>query len=238
MLDTLITDPAGFFEGRRERLDGVRGFVLLAILSVAIVTVVAVATWFLSRQLTGTVTIENPDRPPTAFCEMGPAEMLTESGCDEPARVERRTGAVLWRYFADLLPWLYVGVPIFGLVTAGFLHVGARIAGGDGRAGETLTVVAWGAVPSLVQAVLAGALLVSFTPELDLSASDPEVLTAQFLALKRGFSGIALNGTRLLGTAWQAWVWAGGLAVVHGLRKRTAVALAGLVVLLTLLPTL
>lgn len=45
--------------------------------------------WVLTATVDGTVTVDNPTRPPDSSCE-------TAGGCEEPERIERNVDAVIW----------------------------------------------------------------------------------------------------------------------------------------------
>lgn len=227
---TFLLRPGQFFDRRAGRLDGVEGGVLAAGLSVALTMVLAVTLWLFAQQFTGTTTVDNPAYPGEMFCDDGgTVGGMTVGGCDEPPTVTRELSALLWEEVVGLLPWLFVGLLIVWLGLAVALHVGALVGGGTGRFGETLAVAAWGLVPTLVVSAVAGAALVGFAARTDLAASSPEALLAEVRRLQSGVSGLTFLLLQVGAAVWQAFVWAEGLRVVHGLSRVAAGATAVLV---------
>ncbi|WP_123538979.1 Yip1 family protein [Halosimplex salinum] len=233
-LRALLFDPDSYFERRASALDGVRGFVVAAVVAVLLTVVVGAALFGLSEQMTGTTTIDNPDRPPEVFCEDGGAMPSTNGSgpdatdrCDLPAEVDRDVGELFWQAASGQLPLLFVGVGIvwFGVGIA--LYVAAKLANGRGSFSETLAVTAYGTVPSLLTAVAGAGLLVWFAANADLGTGDTERLAAQFRQLTVGVSGLALTGVQLVGVVWQVYVWTYGLVHAHDLPARAAGAAAG-----------
>jgi len=223
---TFLLRPRQFFDRRADRLSGFEGGVLAAVIALLTTLSLAIALNLFTRQFTGTTRVDNPAYPGDAFCEDGGVAGMAPAGCDEPPTVIRELSALLWQEATGVLPGLFVGLLIVWLLLAVALYVGASIAGGSGGFGETLAVTAWGLVPTLVVSVLAGAALVGFAARADLSGSSPEALLTQVRALQSGVSGLTFLLIQIAGAAWQAFVWAGGLRVVHGLSRAAAVAVA------------
>ncbi|WP_236035364.1 Yip1 family protein [Haloarcula rubra] len=220
---TFVARPGEFFERRADRLSGLRGAGLAAALSLLIVLALGVVLRLFSRQFTGTTTVDNPAYPGDTFCEDGGVGGTTPSGCDEPATVTVEISALLWEEITGTLPWLFVGVLVvwFGLAVA--LHVGAWLGGGSGRFGATMEVAAWGLVPTAFVTAAAGVALVSFAAQADLASATPETLLSEVRTLQSGVSGLTFLLIQIVGAAWQAFVWAGGLRVAHELSRRAAV---------------
>jgi hypothetical protein len=223
---TYLLRPGAFFEQRRDELGGARGAALALGAAVALTAVAGLALRLFTAQFTGTTEIDNPARPPDQFCADDGVGGITASGCDEPATKTVEIGSLVWEQAAEILPALLVGLVIvwFGLAVA--LYVGAKIAGGSGGFGETLEVTGWGLLPSVVGAVVGGAALVGFTARADLGASSPQLLLEQAQTLQTGLSGLTFLAIQVGTAAWQAYVWAGGLRVVHGISRYGAVAVA------------
>lgn len=232
---TFLLRPRQFFDRRADRLSGVEGGVLAAVIALLTTLSLAVALNLFTRQFTGTTQVDNPAYPGETFCEDGGVAGMTPMGCDEPPTVTRELSALLWEEAAGVIPGVFVGLLIVWLLLAVALYIGALIAGGSGDFGETLAVTAWGLVPTLVVSVLAGAALVGFAARADLSASSPEVLLSQVRTLQSGVSGLTFLLIQIAGAAWQAVVWAGGLRVVHELNRFAAVAVSVVVALIPVL---
>jgi len=223
---TFLLQPGAFFEQRRDRLSGVRGGGLALGIAVAVTVVLGVALRLFATQFTGTVEVDNPERPPDQMCEDGGIGEVTVSGCDEPATRTVEVGSLVWDQATEVLPGLFIGLVIVWVGLVVLLYVGARIAGGSGGFGETAEVTAWGLVPSVVGVAVGGAGLVLFAASTDLSASSPEMLLEQVRSLQNGLSGLVFLAIQVGTAAWQAYVWAGGLRVIHEISRYAAVAVA------------
>jgi len=240
-LQTLLFAPSAYFERHGARLDGLTGFAIALGVALVLTLVIGASLYGLSAQMTGTTTINNPDRPSDAFCSSAPT-MLNETdlGCDEPETVERDTGALFWSYASGQLPVLFVGMVFVwaGLVVG--LHVATLLVGrASGSVGATASVAAHGLLASVLPTAVGGVLFVFFAGQADLGASEPAQFLAQFRTLTRGISGLALGGIQLTGLAWQWYVWQAGLARAHDLSKTAAgVAAGGVGVVLGLLALL
>ncbi|WP_336336992.1 Yip1 family protein [Haloarcula brevis] len=223
---TALLRPGAFFEQRRDDLGGVRGAGLALGAAVALTTVGGLALRLFSAQFTGTTEIDNPARPPDQFCEDGGVGGMTVAGCDEPATQTVEIGALLWDQAAELLPALLVGLVVVWFGLAVVLYVGAKTAGGSAGFGATLEVTGWGLLPSVVGAAIGGAALVGFAARADFAATSPQVLLEQVRTLQTGLSGLTFLAVQVGTAAWQAYVWAGGLRVVHGIGRYAAVTIA------------
>jgi hypothetical protein len=234
---TVLFRPAEFFQRHADRLDGPHGAALAGILSVALTGILALTLRLFARQFTGTTTVENPSYPGEEFCADDPLARTTPNACDAPPTVNRDISALLWEESVDLLPVAFVGFLILWLVLAVVLHVGAWLADGTGRFGETMAVTAFGMVPSLVATAVGGAMLVVLAAQADLSGSSTEVLLAELRGFQAGVSGLAFLLVQIGAGAWQAFLWAGGLRVTHEISRRAAltvgVAVAVVLVLLS-----
>ena len=223
---TFLLRPGAFFGQRRDQLNGFRGGGLALGIAVAVTVVLGIALRLFAAQFTGTVERDNPAHPPEQMCEASGGSSITVSGCDEPATRTVEVGSLIWDYATELLPGLFVGFIIVwvGLVLG--LYAGAKLAGGSGRFGETAAITAWGLLPSVVGVAAGSAALVFFTASTDFSASSPELLLEQVRRLQDGFSGFVFLAVQIGTAAWQAYVWAGGLRVVHEISRYAAVAIA------------
>ncbi len=221
---TFIARPGEFFERRVDRLSGVRGAGVAAALSLASILAIGAIMWLFSRQFTGTTTIDNPGYPGDQFCR---GELsVTPTGCDEPATQTVEVSSLLWEEIVGILPIAFVGLLVLWVALAVALHIGASLTNADGRIGETLEIAAWGFVPAVVTTVVGGAALVAFAAQADLSTGDPETLLASVESIRTGVTGLTLLGIQLAGAAWQAYVWAAGLRVVHDISRAAAVTTA------------
>lgn len=223
---TFLLRPGAFFEQRRDRLSGVRGGGLALGIAVAVTVVLGVALRLFAAQFTGTVERDNPTRPPDQMCEDGGVGGMTVAGCDEPATRTVEIGSLIWDYATEVLPGLFVGFVIVWIGLMIGLYVGAKLAGGSGQFGETAEITAWGLLPSVVGVAAGGTALVFFAASTDLSASSPALLLEQVRRLQNGLSGLVFLAIQVGTAAWQAYIWAGGLRVVHEISRYAAVAIA------------
>jgi hypothetical protein len=225
-IQTFLLRPGAFFEQRRDRLNGYRGGGLALGIAVVVTIVLGVALRLFADQFTGTVERDNPARPPDQMCEDGGVGGITVSGCDEPVTQTVEVGSFIWDYATRALPRLFFGFIIawIGLIVG--LYVGAKLAGGSGQFGETVEITAWGLLPSVIGVAAGGTALVLFAASIDLSASSPELLLEQVRSLQNGLSGLVFLVIQVGTAAWQAYVWAGGLRVVHEISRYAAVAIA------------
>ncbi|MGB9931325.1 YIP1 family protein [Haloarcula amylolytica] len=223
---TFLLRPGTFFEQRRDQLNGLRGGGLALGIAVAVTVVLGIALRLFAAQFTGTVERDNPARPPDQMCEDGGVGGMTVAGCDEPATRTVEIGSLIWDYATEVLPGLFVGFVIVWIGLMIGLYVGAKLAGGSGQFGETAEITAWGLLPSVVGVAAGGAALVFFAATTDLSASAPELLLEQVRRLQNGLSGLVFLAIQVGTAAWQAYIWAGGLRVVHEISRYAAVAIA------------
>jgi hypothetical protein len=223
---TFLLRPGAFFEQRRDRLGGVRGGGLALGIAVAVTAVLGVALRLFAAQFTGTIERDNPARPPERMCEDGDAGGITVAGCDEPPTQTVEIGSLVWDQATEVLPGLFIGLVVVWIGLVVLLYVGAKVAGGSGGFGETAEVTAWGLLPSVVGVAVGGATLALFAANSDLSASSPELLLEQVRSLQNGLSGLLFLAIQIGTAAWQAYVWAGGLRVVHEVSRYAAVAVA------------
>ncbi|WP_439025450.1 Yip1 family protein [Haloarchaeobius sp. DT45] len=231
-LRDLLVDPAGFFEP-----DGPGRSLGTAVLVVVLVSLVVTGAagamlYTASTSITGTVTVDNPERPPEFFCsDDSPAgeDGSVTDGCDQPETIERDAGALFWEVAAGQLPVVFVGLllawPILGVV----LHVLSAFGGGDGSLGQTLAVTGWGFVPTAIGAVI-GALAISVVlAGMTFQLSDPQSFIGEFRAVFGGPVGVVLLVLRLGTAAWQAVIWGYGLERARNVSRTAGFAAAALV---------
>ncbi|UIP00388.1 YIP1 family protein [Halobaculum sp. CBA1158] len=203
-----------------------------AVAAVAVVTVataggLAVFLGEFAAALDVSITVDNPSYPGDAFCENSAFDD-TPTGCGEPETVERNLGALVAEELSWLPPAAVALVPLFWVVQSGILHAASAVAGGDGPFGDTLAVVGWAMLPSLVRLVGIGAFVIHRLRTTTLPG-DPEGALAALEA--------ALAGTEAMGllAAVAVAVW-GGVIRTYGLaeaRDHTLAEAAGIVVTLT-----
>lgn len=238
---TPLVHPGRYFSDREP--DRARGLVAAALFTAATAGLVFGVGAVFADRIDGTVTVDNPDRPPEAFCDSAggnPFESTSVPGfdCSAPEKIERNVDAVLNDAVGQLLGPALVGAPVGLLVAAASLHAGTALAGGRGGFGATFTVTAWGFVPAVVAMPVSLALLwLTMDPVIVTPATDPETLRTTVTGSFDPHSP-PLLAVNLAATAWSAVVWTAGLEhcrdVSRGGAGTVAVAVAGLFALLSL----
>jgi hypothetical protein len=229
---TLLTDPDTFFDRRAGTLTGPGALAVTFVVALALTTVVGAGLFGFSQQLTGTVTMDNPDKPPEWVCDQhNDTDSATGSfndtypGCDEPDRIQRQVGDLVWQYASGQLFSIFLGVFVLWLFLGVFLYLMAVFSGGQGRAGATFSVTAYGLAPTVVAALAGMVVLIWSASQQPLDANSADALVQQVGVLQTGISGLSSTGIQLFGTVWQAYIWTYGLVHVHDLtRKRAAIA--------------
>lgn len=227
---TPLLRPDRYFADREPGVG--RTLAVVALVTVGSVAGVFAIGWVFTDRIDGTVTMDNPERPPDAICENNPVEM---SGCDQPREVERNIDGILSDAVGGIAGQLLWAMPLVWLLIGLLVHAGSWLAGGEGGAGRSFAVTAWGLVPSLAAlAVGVAVLAVTFDPISVTPADDPEMLQDQVLAQ---FGPLRAAGAvlGLVTTAWSAVIWRYGLERWRGLSGAAATAVAVVVALLVLL---
>lgn len=237
MVRDALLRPDAFFAERAPGLSLGRAALVVALVALVTTAVVGAFGWSLSQQLTQTTEIPNDERPPDWVCDdeaTTEAEEVMQDGCDQPKERTVVVGDLFWDEFVGLLPLVFVGVlvgwPLYGVG----LHVTSAIAGGEGSFTDTLSVAAWGMLPSLFQAVVGLVLLLTTLGSADLSASDPELLVSQVETLSQRAQGDTVV-LALAAAIWQGYVWTFGLKRARNLSTGGAAFAAGTVAFVTFL---
>lgn len=150
-LRKLLVSPASFFDERppAETLPTAAGVVVL--FTVCLVGGFFLIGAMLAGAIDGTVTMDNPDRPPDWVCDQNAedTDSVFSDDCDEPATIERDAGALAQEAVHDLL-WIAVVGPFVLWGAAGVVLFGAgRLAGGSPSFSGTLALAGWAALPEL-----------------------------------------------------------------------------------------
>lgn len=234
---TPLLRPDRYFARRTP--DPVRGLILAVVVTLGfLVTIWMLGAVFMDR-IDGTVAVDNPDRPPEAFCddETGSAfEEMNGSAydCDAPAQVDRDIDTILGDALSQFYGPVLVGLPIVLLLAAALLHVGTALFDANGGFAQTLTVTAWGFVPTLVlMPVSVAALWVLMDPVTLSSASDPAAFRDPVMASLERWRPVAL-ALNAVGSLWGAAVWTFGLESARSVTRSQAATVAGTVTVLFL----
>lgn len=191
--------------------------------------------WVLATHLDGTVTIDNPERPPDWVCEGDTgSDVLDDEDCDAPREVERNVDAIMWDAIDEFAGTAPLAYPVALVVLTLLLHAGAWLFGAENGLFPTFAVAAWGMVPSLVLLPVAVVgLSLALDPVTVTPGADPEVALEPLVAQLRAFEpyGALVTATSAV---WGGVVWTYGLVHEQGLPGTESAAIAGLVTLLTL----
>ncbi|MGB9964308.1 Yip1 family protein [Halobacterium hubeiense] len=233
-LRTLLFDPGSFFETHPpERSLAGAALVVVAVAAVTSVVFAAIGE-YMAAQIDATVTVTRLEPWPESTCrsfeEMNtsPPEPCT---IDEPRTEQVSVGARLRDAIYGRLPTVFFGTLLGWLLVAVALHAVGAFTGSRGSFGATLAVTGWATPAQLVQTVLGAVGLVFLLSGVDF-ASDPALLADQFRRLTNT-TGTALGvAGALVGTAWQAYIWAHGLHEGHDATFGSAAAASGVVAVL------
>ncbi|RLM52494.1 YIP1 family protein [Halorubrum sp. Atlit-28R] len=173
------------------------------------------------------ITVDNPDRPSESTCETfgdEPGSMFAEE-CDEPERIEVDAGEELRDAATGFIHYGLLGVPLWWVVFALALHVGALVAGGSGSAGDSFVIAGWAVGAELLR-LGAGIVGIWYT----LSNADPagssfEALTTDLVAAVTGLTGPLLVASAVA-IAIQWVIVVAGLESRHDLGRGAAAGVA------------
>jgi len=227
MIDRALSIPEGFFEARRDRMNGFRATGLAFGVALLLTALSGVALRLLARQMTGTTEIDNPGRPSEMTCEAFHGD-TQPSGCDEPATITVEVGELFWETAVEQLPALFFGVLLLWLFTGVGLHLLAGGHVGEGSFGQTLEVVAWSMLINVLSVAISAGLLWLASQQVDLAVSSPEQLLSQMRRVTTTLPGIGARVVQGLALVAQVGVWTAGLTAVH--RNERAVAAVGSVI--------
>lgn len=228
-LRTVLFDPATFFETHPPE-DSFSG-ALVAVSLVAVLSTLAVALvgTFVASQVDATVTVTTLEPWPDSVCESY-AEMdgpLPEPcTVDEPQTEQVSVGSKLESAIFGQLPVVFLGTYVGWFVVGVVLHAVTAFTSGSGSFGDTLAVTGWATPAQLVSTLFGVAGIALAVHGVDF-ASDPDLLADQLRRVASTSRGALGAFGALLGTAWQAYIWAHGLHESHDSSFGGAVAAAG-----------
>lgn len=217
----LLLSPAAFFDERppAETLPIAAGLVVLFAFCM-VAAMLALASMF-AGAVDGTVTMDNPNRPPDHVCEMD--TQMESVNCDEPATIERDAGELVWEAMTDYL-WVAAIAPFVVWLAAGVvLYAAGRLVNGDPSPSGALSLAGWATVPEFVRlaVVLVGFRLVLADVRFDVNQGASVVESA--LA---PIDPIVTAAT--LGAAcWQWYLLTGGLSREADVSRSTAAVAVG-----------
>lgn len=217
---TPLVRPDRYFATRE--LDGLRVLAVVGGATIALVAVFYGIGGIVAVHIDGTVMVDNPERPPTGFCDVNP----DQAECDQPRKVERNVDTQIWAAWNDSVWQFAVGVPFAWLLIGVLLHAGSWLAGGEHGVFSSFAVAAWGLAPMLASGIVALVVLyVAFDPLTVTPATQETALETAKTPFR------ALDPIQpilsLVTAAWSTVIWRYGLEYRRGLSGPGAWLVAG-----------
>lgn len=173
------------------------------------------------------ITVDNPDRPSEPTCETfgdDPDSLIAEQ-CDEPKQIEVDAGEELRDAAGGYIHYGLLGVPLWWIMFALALHVGARVAGGSGSVGDSFVIAGWAIGVELLRLAVGLAAIWYALSNATIAASTFDALTSDIVAAITGATGPLLVASAV-GIAIQWVVVVGGLEAEHDLSRGAAAGVA------------
>lgn len=231
--------PESWFRSRADGFNGPRALLIATLVALVLTAQVGGFLWFLSERMTGTITRDNPDRPPDWVCDGGASDTTrTPFGCAEPKEETVEVGRLFWNHASDQLFPLFIGVLLLWFLGGVAIHLLVGGLGSEGSLGQTLEVVAWSGVVELLTVGISVALLAVEAQSLTLATSDPQALLSAIRSLTSGALGLAARAVQVGGTFAQAYVLFAGLIAVHDVDRARVAMVAALVAIVLVLSVL
>ena len=173
------------------------------------------------------ITVDNPDRPPESTCESfgDDPDSAFADRCDEPERIEVDAGAELRDAATGYLHYGLLGVPLWWALFAVALHVGARVAGGSGSAGDEFVIAGWALGAELLRVGAGVAAIWYVLSNAAPAGSSFEALANDIVAAITSATGPLLVASAVA-IAIQWVVVVGGLEAEYGLNRGAAAGVA------------
>lgn len=234
--------PSEYFAERAPGLSLGRAVVVVLLVTVVVTAAIAVLGNALAASTEGTVTETTMEPWPESQCEsfeeMNTSHTPEPCGIDEPQTRERPVSDIVRGAMGEVLPVVFVAVPIAWLLTAVGLHVASAVAGGRGSFTDTLAVAAWGMVPTGASALAATTVLYWNLRHTTIRATSPEAFERQAEAFVAAQPDPLLTAINVLAVAWAAYVHFHGVRHARDLSRDGAAATAGVVAVVALVLTL
>ncbi|WP_338727561.1 Yip1 family protein [Haladaptatus sp. DJG-WS-42] len=203
MLQTLLFDPDAFFADNPWADDFVAAAGAVAAVAVVTVLNLLLIGVILTQKIDGTVTQNGRQvSMDSIFWDVLFGQLFTV-------------------FFAVFLGWVLLTV---------LLHIGIKLANGEGTFRDSLRITGWAMVPTIFTAFL-GTLSVYLTLRGQPVTSSTSQLTA-LVARMEGGTGVLGIFVALIGTVWQGYIWTFGIKHFHSLKLDTAMGVAGIVALI------
>lgn len=234
---SVLDRPRDFFEHRPAARSFLVALVVVAGVAVALIVGIYGLGVVFDATIDETVTVDNPDQPPDWVCETHDEDSPLADSCDEPDRIDVDAGAELRDATTGFLHYGPIGALVLWVLFSVPLHVGARLAGGEGSVGDTFVVAAWALVPEVLR-MIAGIAVIGYALAVAEVRGDSMEELATDVVAAIGATSEPLLVASAVTIALQWWIVVGGLEVLHDLSRRKAVAVATAFAAIGLLLTL
>ncbi|QWC19661.1 YIP1 family protein [Halorubrum sp. 2020YC2] len=173
------------------------------------------------------ITVDNPDRPPESTCETfgDDSDSVLADQCDEPKRIEVDAGEELRDAATGYIHYGLLGVPLWWIMFALALHVGARVAGGSGSVGDSFVIAGWALGAELLRLGAGIAAIWYALSNAAPAGSSFEALATDLVAAITGATGPLLVASAIA-IAIQWVVVVAGLEAEHDLGRGAAAGVA------------
>ena len=230
-LAALASLPGGLVDRVRDAFGSPRaGSVAVAMLVVVTVGtalgIVALGAVF-DATVDQQITVDNPDRPPESTCETfgDDSDSVLADQCDEPKRIEVDAGEELRDAATGYIHYGLLGVPLWWIMFALALHVGARVAGGSGSVGDSFVIAGWALGAELLRLGAGIAAIWYALSNAAPAGSSFEALATDLVAAITGATGPLLVASAIA-VAIQWVVVVAGLEAEHDLGRGAAAGVA------------
>ncbi|WP_227352746.1 Yip1 family protein [Haladaptatus salinisoli] len=229
LLDALFR-PDSFFRKRAPRPSLGGAFAVVLVISLVTTVALGAIGWQMSRGMMATG-VDNPNRPPDWVCEERTGTDVGFHGCDRPRKVP--LGDVMWDLVGKTLPFVFVAPFLVWIASAIVLHALSAFGGGEGSFGNTVSITAWGMLPSLFQTAVGFGLLYLTLRDAELGGS-PEAVAEQLRLLVSKIRGGSLL-LSAVASLWHWYIWTYGLKHARNLSTEAAGTSVGVVAFLVFL---
>lgn len=210
---TPLVRPETYFAERHR--NGLRVLIVVGAVVLSSLALWYGTGWIITNRIDGTVTTDNPDRPPDMFCE-NDLDVGHQAGCDQPRTIEKDVDSLLWDAWATAAGHLLVGLTISWLLFGILLHAGSWLAGGENGVLPSFGVAAWGLVPSLASAIVTVVVLYFTVDPITVTPANQDTVLETVKSSYRGLQSYRGILT-LVTSAWTAVIWRYGLESRQGI---------------------
>lgn len=236
-LRDLLLRPAAFFDRHPPSATLPVASGVVVVLAVALAASVLLVGSMLAGAVDGTVTVDNPDRPPDRVCERhgDDPDSVFGDGCDEPATLERDAGSLVYEAATDYVGPALAAPFLLWLIGGAVLYVVAWLANGSPSVAGAYALAGWAALPELFR--LAVGLLALQHALAGLTITDLDGAVAAVEAAIAPVEPVLALAT-VLAVVWQWYLLSGGLVRDADLSWSAAATAVGVPMLVWLLVAL